>query len=151
MGARRGVRAPSLTSSDALLNVSCEFGASDGDEPTLGARYRAIRTWEAAKPLLEAAAAKTGDAAFIITSSVSAVNSDNPSSYGAMKAALIHFAKGVARSSAAAKVRCNVVSPGTVFFAGYGGSYVDTGRFKFSGLSRTEDGFFLKASYLFRL
>ena len=42
-------------------------------------------------------------------------------------------------------------SPGTVFFAGYGGSYVDTGRFKFSGLSRTEDGFFLKASYLFRL
>jgi 3-oxoacyl-[acyl-carrier protein] reductase len=78
----------------------------------------AIRTWEAAKPLLEAAAAKTGDAAFIITSSVSAVNSDNPSSYGAMKAALIHFAKGVARSSAANKVRCNVVSPGTVFFEG---------------------------------
>jgi hypothetical protein len=42
-------------------------------------------------------------------------------------------------------------SPGTVFFAGYGGSYVDTGRFKFSGISRTDDGFFLKASYLFRL
>jgi 3-oxoacyl-[acyl-carrier protein] reductase len=76
----------------------------------------ALQGWEVAKPLLEAAAAKSGDAAFIITSSVSAVNSDNPSSYGAMKAALIHFAKGVARSSAAAKVRCNVVSPGTVFF-----------------------------------
>ncbi|MGZ6019544.1 MAG: SDR family NAD(P)-dependent oxidoreductase [Phenylobacterium sp.] len=76
----------------------------------------AVRTWEAAKPFLTDAAAKSGDACFIITSSVSAVNSDNPSSYGAMKAALIHFAKGVARSSAAAKVRCNVVSPGTVYF-----------------------------------
>ena len=42
-------------------------------------------------------------------------------------------------------------SPGTVFFAGYGGSYLDTGRFKFSNVSRTDDGFFLKASYLFRL
>ncbi|MGZ3376811.1 MAG: SDR family NAD(P)-dependent oxidoreductase [Phenylobacterium sp.] len=76
----------------------------------------AVRTWEAARPFLTDAAAKSGDACFIITSSVSAVNSDNPSSYGAMKAALIHFAKGVARSSAAAKVRCNVVSPGTVYF-----------------------------------
>ena len=38
--------------------------------------------------------------------------------HGAMKAALIHFAKGVARSSAAAKVRCNVISPGTVYFEG---------------------------------
>ena len=78
----------------------------------------AVRTWEAAKPFLTAAAAKTGDAAFIITSSVSAVNSDNPSAYGAIKAALIHFAKGVARQNAAGKVRCNVVSPGTVFFEG---------------------------------
>jgi 3-oxoacyl-[acyl-carrier protein] reductase len=78
----------------------------------------AVRTWEAARPFLTAAAAKSGDACFIITSSVSSVNADNPSAYGAMKAALIHFAKGVARSSAASKVRCNVVSPGTVFFEG---------------------------------
>ncbi len=42
-------------------------------------------------------------------------------------------------------------SPGTVFFAGYGGNYLDTGRFKFNSLTRTNDGFFLKASYLFRL
>jgi len=33
-----------------------------------------------------------------------------------MKAAQIHFAKGVARQYAPKKVRCNVVSPGTVFF-----------------------------------
>lgn len=42
-------------------------------------------------------------------------------------------------------------TPGTVFFAGYGGSYRDDGRFKFGDLQRTADGFFLKASYLFRM
>lgn len=42
-------------------------------------------------------------------------------------------------------------SPGTVFFAGYSGNYVDSGRFQFNNLTRTGDGFFLKASYLFRL
>jgi hypothetical protein len=41
--------------------------------------------------------------------------------------------------------------PGTVFFAGYGGNYRDTGRFRFADLTRTGDGFFLKASYLFRM
>ena len=76
----------------------------------------AVRSFEAAKPFLEAAAGKTGDAAFLITSSVSAAETDNPNCYGAMKAALIHYAKGVARESAPKKVRCNVVSPGTVFF-----------------------------------
>jgi hypothetical protein len=39
--------------------------------------------------------------------------------------------------------------PGTVFFAGYGGSYEDSGRFRFADLNRTADGFFVKASYLF--
>jgi 3-oxoacyl-[acyl-carrier protein] reductase len=76
----------------------------------------AVRSFEAAKPFLETAAGKTGDAAFLITSSVSAAETDNPNCYGAMKAALIHYAKGVARESAPKKVRCNVVSPGTVFF-----------------------------------
>ena len=78
----------------------------------------AVRTFKAAKPFLEKAAAANGDAAFIITSTVSAAETDNPSSYGAMKAALIHYAKGVARECAPKKVRCNVVSPGTVFFEG---------------------------------
>jgi 3-oxoacyl-[acyl-carrier protein] reductase len=78
----------------------------------------AVRSWETARPFLEKAAAEKGDAAFLITSSVSAAETDNPNSYGAMKAALIHFAKGVAREGAPKKVRCNVVSPGTVFFEG---------------------------------
>lgn len=76
----------------------------------------AVRTFEAARPFLLKAAEAHGDAAFVITSSVSAAEADNPSSYGAMKAALIHYAKGVARENAPKGLRCNVVSPGTVFF-----------------------------------
>jgi hypothetical protein len=41
--------------------------------------------------------------------------------------------------------------PGTVFFLGYNGGYTEEERFQFQGLERTADGFFLKASYLFRL
>ena len=78
----------------------------------------AVRTWEAAQPHLEKAAAANGDACFIITSSVSAAEANGVSAYGPMKAALIHFAKGVAKVGAPKQVRCNVVSPGTVFFDG---------------------------------
>ena len=78
----------------------------------------AVRSFEAARPFLEKAAAEKGDAAFLITSSISAAETDDPNSYGAMKAAQIHYAKGVARQNAPKKVRCNVVSPGTVFFEG---------------------------------
>jgi 3-oxoacyl-[acyl-carrier protein] reductase len=78
----------------------------------------AVRSLEAARPFLEKAGAEKGDAAFIITSSVSAAEASAPSAYGAMKAAQIHFAKGVARHGAPRHLRCNVVSPGTVFFEG---------------------------------
>ncbi|HEY8063073.1 MAG TPA: DUF5916 domain-containing protein [Gemmatimonadales bacterium] len=40
--------------------------------------------------------------------------------------------------------------PGTVIFAGYGSSYDDPAAFRFRGLARTTDGFFVKLSYLFR-
>ncbi|HUZ12341.1 MAG TPA: SDR family NAD(P)-dependent oxidoreductase [Caulobacteraceae bacterium] len=78
----------------------------------------AVRALEAARPHLERAGAASGDAAFIITSSVSAAETSAPSAYGAVKAALIHFAKGVAREGAPKHLRCNVVSPGTVYFKG---------------------------------
>ena len=78
----------------------------------------AVRSLEAARPFLEKAGAEHGDAAFIITSSVSAAEASAPGAYGAIKAALIHFAKGVAREGAPRHLRCNVVSPGTVFFEG---------------------------------
>ena len=41
-------------------------------------------------------------------------------------------------------------TPGTVFFLGYGASLTEPDAFRFRNLSRTSDGFFLKASYLFR-
>ena len=41
--------------------------------------------------------------------------------------------------------------PGTVVFAGYGSNMVDEEAFQFRGLTRTDDAFFLKLSYLFRL
>ena len=42
-------------------------------------------------------------------------------------------------------------SPGTVFFFGYGSSLREPTAFSFRDLRRTSDGFFLKASYLFRM
>ncbi|MFN3523647.1 MAG: SDR family NAD(P)-dependent oxidoreductase [Phenylobacterium sp.] len=78
----------------------------------------AVRTFEAAKPFLEKAGQTHGDACFLITSSISAAEANAPSAYGAMKAAQIHFAKGLARENAPKRIRCNLVSPGTVFFEG---------------------------------
>jgi 3-oxoacyl-[acyl-carrier protein] reductase len=77
-----------------------------------------VNAFDAAKPFLEKAAAAHGDAAFVIISSVSAAETDNASSYGPIKAALIHYAKGLARQHAKRHIRTNVVSPGTVYFEG---------------------------------
>ena len=41
-------------------------------------------------------------------------------------------------------------NPGTVFFLGYGNSLVEAQALSFNGLRRTSDGFFVKASWLFR-
>jgi 3-oxoacyl-[acyl-carrier protein] reductase len=69
-------------------------------------------------PHLEAAAAQHGDAAITIISSVSAAETQTANAYGALKAAQIHFAKGLAKEKARLHVRVNVVSPGTVYFKG---------------------------------
>ena len=42
-------------------------------------------------------------------------------------------------------------SPGTVIFAGYGSSLTEDDSFRFKRLERTNDGFFVKLSYLFRM
>jgi 3-oxoacyl-[acyl-carrier protein] reductase len=78
----------------------------------------AVHAFDAARPLLEASGANSGDAAFVIISSISAAQADTASSYGPIKAALIHMAKGLARQHAKKKIRVNVVSPGTVYFKG---------------------------------
>jgi len=78
----------------------------------------AVNAFDAARPFLETAGEKNGDAAFVIISSVSAAQADTASAYGPVKAALVHMAKGLARQYAAKKIRVNVVSPGTVYFPG---------------------------------
>lgn len=78
----------------------------------------AVSAVDAAMPFLEEAAAKSGDASIVAISSVSSVNAGTPSAYGAMKAALIHYMRGVAKEKAPKHVRANVVSPGTVYFKG---------------------------------
>lgn len=78
----------------------------------------AVNAFEAAQPHLTAAAKAKGDASFVIIASISAAQADNASSYGPIKAALIHMAKGLARENAADGLRVNVVSPGMVFFEG---------------------------------
>jgi 3-oxoacyl-[acyl-carrier protein] reductase len=77
-----------------------------------------VNAFDAARPFLEKAADAHGDASFTIISSVSAAETDNASSYGPIKAALIHYAKGLARQHAKRHIRANVVSPGTVYFEG---------------------------------
>jgi 3-oxoacyl-[acyl-carrier protein] reductase len=76
------------------------------------------RAVDAALPHLTSAAKQSGDASVTIISSVSAAETTNANSYGALKAAQIHFAKGLAKENAKNHVRINVVSPGTVYFKG---------------------------------
>lgn len=77
-----------------------------------------LNAFEAAEPQLAEAAAKNGDAAVISIGSVSSINSADVGAYGAMKAALIHAIKGLAKKNAPRHIRANVVSPGTVYFKG---------------------------------
>ena len=42
-------------------------------------------------------------------------------------------------------------TPGTVFFAGYSSILTEPSGLRFDGLRRSTDGFYVKASYLFRL
>ena len=139
----RGVKATgaSIDITDAVAlkswigNVAAELGSIDmlfsnagamaqgGDPASWEQNFRldvlgAVNAFEAARPFLEASGEKSGDAAFVIISSISAAVAENSSSYGPIKAALIHMAKGLARQYAAKKIRVNVVSPGTVYFKG---------------------------------
>jgi 3-oxoacyl-[acyl-carrier protein] reductase len=71
---------------------------------------------EAGMEHLEKAAAENGDAAITAIGSTAATAAANPSAYGAIKGAITHYIKGVAKVNAAKKVRANVVAPGMVYF-----------------------------------
>ena len=78
----------------------------------------AVTAFEAAEPLLAKSADAHGTSAFVIIASISAAVADRVSSYGPIKATLIHMAKGLARQHAERGIRTNVVSPGMVYFEG---------------------------------
>ena len=106
-----------------LLFSNAGAMAQGGDAASWEQNFRldvlgAVHAFDAARPFLEASGERSGDSAFVIISSVSAAQADLASSYGPIKAALIHMAKGLARQYAKKKIRVNVVSPGTVYFKG---------------------------------
>jgi 3-oxoacyl-[acyl-carrier protein] reductase len=69
----------------------------------------------AAQPFLE----KSSAGSIVLISSVSGFEVDFAAgSYGAIKAALIHYAKGLSRSLVAKGIRVNCVSPGNTYFDG---------------------------------
>ena len=61
---------------------------------------------------------RCNDPSVVMISSTSAVETPYANAYGAMKAALIHLSKGLARQHAAVGIRFNTVSPGTIYIDG---------------------------------
>ncbi|MDF1686495.1 MAG: SDR family NAD(P)-dependent oxidoreductase [Parvibaculaceae bacterium] len=106
-----------------LLISNASALASGGDEAHFQSGFDidllgAQRSTEVALPYLKKAAAANGDASVIFIASVSAAEASEGNAYGALKAAMIHYAKGLARQYAGDHVRFNAVSPGTVYFKG---------------------------------
>lgn len=101
-----------------VANVSAL--AVGGDEAAWRAGFdvdmmHSVRAVEAAMPFLEASDA----GAIVLVSSVSGREIDFAAGpYGAFKAALIHYAQGLAHRLAPKGIRANVVSPGNTYFAG---------------------------------
>jgi 3-oxoacyl-[acyl-carrier protein] reductase len=80
--------------------------------------FGAVSAIEGALPMLEASAKQNGDASIVVIGSAASVIATEPSSYGAMKGALVHYIKGLAKQNAPKHVRANVISPGMVYFEG---------------------------------
>jgi NAD(P)-dependent dehydrogenase (short-subunit alcohol dehydrogenase family) len=104
---------------DALVcNVSA---LAVGDSPdTWDKAFRAdmmhtVNAVAAALPYLE----KSANGSIVLIASVSGFEVDFAAgSYGAMKAALIHYAKGLSRQLVTKGIRVNCVSPGNTYFEG---------------------------------
>jgi NAD(P)-dependent dehydrogenase (short-subunit alcohol dehydrogenase family) len=74
-----------------------------------------VNAVQAAVPFLE----KSSSGSIVLISSVSGFEVDFAAgSYGAIKAALIHYAKGLSRQLVGKGIRVNCVSPGTTYFDG---------------------------------
>ena len=104
---------------DALVcNVSA-LAVGDSEE-TWEKSFRvdmmhSVNAVAAAVPFLE----KSSSASVVLISSVSGFEVDFAAgSYGAIKAALIHYAKGLSRQLVSKGIRVNAVSPGNTYFEG---------------------------------
>lgn len=104
---------------DALVcNVSA-LAVGDSEE-TWEKSFRvdmmhSVNAVAAAVPFLE----KSSSASVVLISSVSGFEVDFAAgSYGAIKAALIHYAKGLSRQLVSKGIRVNAVSPGNTYFDG---------------------------------
>jgi NAD(P)-dependent dehydrogenase (short-subunit alcohol dehydrogenase family) len=97
-----------------VANVSA-LGSGEGEEAWRRAvdvdLMHTVRMVEAARPHLKASDA----ASIVIVSSVSARRPLNAGPYGTLKAALVHYGKGLAVQLAPEGIRANVVSPGTIY------------------------------------
>ena len=108
--------------SAASIAIVCNVSAlAVGDTPeTWEKSFRTdmmhtVNSVAAALPYLE----KSKSASIIIVSSVSGFEVDFAAgSYGAFKAALIHYAKGLSNQLIAKGIRVNAVSPGNTYFEG---------------------------------
>lgn len=67
---------------------------------------------EAAIPHLK----QSDSASMVLISSIAALQAKAPQPYGATKASVIHYAKGLARGLAPEGIRVNSVSPGNIYF-----------------------------------
>ena len=87
-----------------------------------------VRLVTAAMPHLE----RSGHAAIVTISSVSGREIDFASGpYGAFKAAIVHYTKGLAYHLAGKGIRANSVSPGNTYFAGGVWSQIEQGNPEF--------------------
>jgi 3-oxoacyl-[acyl-carrier protein] reductase len=109
-----------------IANVSALAAAEDSEESWKAEfdidMMHTVRTVNASLPYLE----KSKLPSIVIVSSVSGREIDFTSpAYGAFKAALIHYAHGLAHKLAPKLIRVNSVSPGNVYFKGGIWNYVE--------------------------
>lgn len=114
-----GASAQDLGGIDALVcNVSALAVGDSADTWEKSFRVDMMHTVNAvaaAVPFLE----KSKSPSIVLISSVSGFEVDFAAgSYGAIKAALIHYAKGLSRQLVAKGIRVNCVSPGNTYFDG---------------------------------
>ena len=110
-----------------VANVSALAPAEDTEESWRAEfeidMMHTVRTVNAALPLLE----KSKWPSIVVVSSVSGREVDFTSpAYGAFKAALIHYAQGLAYKLAHKHIRVNSVSPGNVYFKDGIWNYIET-------------------------